>query len=469
MVFNLKRRYYQFFAIQEIESSPVLQLLFYALSLSFFITFFGWVEKNFISISTYQNGLHVCPPYFPSCGEYLFLESLPYGYSQSAFYLLLFLALSYGVYAAYRKDWTSAHVVILSCLIWKVIVGFFFTYGLTGNFDYYDMALAFVWLFMREKEYFAKITFVFLYVLASSIKIDGGWIFANYFNSLFTGAPLFNHAILPFFTNIVIVMQMVGSWFLLSNRRLLQTAALTYFLLFHIYSGIIVNYRYIAISIPALFILFSQQGHFHIKRITRNTLLGYLFLLFLLAGQLTGILIPGDQKKTLEGNYYGMYMFEANHQCFSKATVYSTGNTEPIVLARENHVANNRCDPYRYWFPLKTKCMRDDSVARISWTFDHSINGEKYERIVDVEDVCVLEYRPFAHNEWIRTDNAQVLDTPIFKNGFAYDISPQIKVSPDLIKNEKLLENLVSGYWLLWILSILGACSAVLYATFKRQ
>lgn len=457
--------------VREIEESALLQLLFYVITLSFFVTFYGWVEKSYVSITTYVQGTHVCPPYFPSCGDFYFLEALPYGYSQSAFYVFLFLVLGYGVFSAYRKDWVSAHQALLVAFTWKVIWGFLLTYGVTGNFDYYDLVLACVWLFLREKEYFSKLSFVFLYVLASTIKIDEGWIFANYFNSLFTGAPVFGSGPwLLLFTNLLIVMQMLGSWLLLSRNTLVQQGALVYFMLFHIYSGILVNYRYITVSIPALFVLFFQPKPFAVLGVRRSTIAGYLFLLCMLMGQMVGVLIPGNQKETLEGNYYGLYMFEANHQCISTATIFRTGGDEPVVQVRESHVANNRCDPYRYWFPLQTRCERDSAVERIAWTFDHSINGAPYRRIVDVPDACTLTYSPLAHNAWIRLDDdAPTQDIPVYKNGYAVALDERIKIEPEIIVNDALLARLTSLYWVLWVLSVLGLVGAVGYASVWRK
>ncbi len=463
--------YRRTFGIKEIEESTLLHLLFYVISLSFFVTFYGWVEKSYVSVMTYVQGTHVCPPYFPSCGDFYFLEALPNGYSQSAFYIFLFLTLGYGVYAAYKKDWVSAHQALLIAFTWKIIWGFLLTYGVTGNFDYYDLVLAFVWLFLREKEYFAKLSFVFLYVLASTIKIDGGWIFGNYFNSLFTGAPIFGEGPwLLILTNALIVMQMLGSWLLLSRNALLQQGALIYFMFFHIYSGILVNYRYITVSIPALFVLFFQPKPFVVQGVRKATIAGYAFLLFMLAGQLVGILIPGNQKETLEGNFYGLYMFEANHQCISSAAVYREGKMEPTLMNRESHVANNRCDPYRYWFPLQTLCARDSTVERIVWTFDHSINGSPYRRIVDVPDACALTYETLSHNAWIRLgDEAPEQDIPVYKNGYAITLDDRIKIAPKIITNEPLLERLSAFYWVLWVISILGFIGTIAYVSLRRR
>jgi hypothetical protein len=462
--------YYRIFAIKEIEDSKTLQFLFYCITLSFFATFFLWVNREYVSIGTYISGQHICPPYFVTCGKYLFLQGLPYGYSQNFFYVILFLLLGYGIYSAYNKKWLEAHAVILVCLIWKIIWGFFLTYGVTGNFDYYDMVFAFVFVFLREKEYFAKLSFVYLYFLASSIKIHEGWIFGNYFNSLLTGAPFFNASMTPIFTNIVIVMQIAGCWFLLSNNKISQRLSFIYFLLFHIYSGLIVTYRYISIAIPTLFVLFFSQEKFYIKKISKKTLAGYILLISLTVGQLTAITIYGDQKKTLEGNYYGLYMFEANHQCMSKATVYSTDTDQVKEINYENHVSNIRCDLYGQYFRLKTLCERSVNIKGISWTFDHSINGHPYERIVDAPNVCDLEYKSLSHNHWIKVDGeAEILDLPVYKNGFGQRIDDRIKIVTEPIENAELLKSMETIYWSLWYSILITLSMFLIYYTFKKN
>lgn len=467
----MKFNYFNFFHIQEIENSKLLQLLFYCISFSFFVTFYGWISYSATTISSYINGTNVCPPYFLSCGKYYFLQGLPYGYTQGFFYVLLFLLLGYGVTQAIKSNWESAHKIILVTFLWKCIWAFVLTYGLAGNFDYYDMILAFVWLFLSNKEYFSKIAFIFLYFLASSIKIHEGWILGNYFNTLITGAPFLNTFWTPVFTNILIFMQMIGAWFLLSSNKVLQKLTYFYFMIFHIYSGIIVDYRYIAISIPALHVLFDDHTLFKIKAINKKTIAGYLFLLFLLGGQMISILIPGDQKKSLEGNYYGMYMFEANHQCFSNAKVYFTDSSKNYEMNSENHTANNRCDTYRYWYVLKTICDRQslNGLEKISWTFDHSINGHPYERIVDEQNICTLEYKSFSHNDWIKIDNdAQVLNTPVYKNGYISEINKNIKIPAETILDNTFLENFKKTYWCLWYATIISIMLFLFYITYKK-
>jgi hypothetical protein len=448
--------YRKIFSISEIEENKILQYLFYIISASFFVTFYNWIGRSDISLRAAADGMNVCPPYFQSCSKLYFLQDLPYGYTQNYFYVFLYILLLWGIYVALSKNWVRAHQLLLTLFSWKVIWIFFLTYGMGGNYDYYDMVLTFCFLFLQNKLYFAKLSFVWMYFLASTIKVHEGWIFGNYLNSLYTGAPLFPEKWLPWFSNVVILMQMIGAWFLLSKRKVLQQLAFFYFLTFHIYSGFIVSYRYITVSIPALVVLFSnwnlfKDEEFKIKNISKNTFLGYLFLVFLFVGQTVAIAIPGDQKKTLEGNYYGLYMFEANHQCISMANVFKdSGEVQPIN--RQNIIANNRCDPYRYWFELKNICEKD-GVSHITWTFDHSINGNQFERIVETSDACTLSYKAFSHNTWIKLDGESTkLPITVFKNPYAENIAIDFMKTPSQpIVNPNLLTKLKMLYTILWV------------------
>jgi hypothetical protein len=444
VIILIMKRYYDRFAISEIENNKILQWLFFALCFSFFATLDYWLGGQIFS----KSHNYVCPSYFPWCGIFYQLTGLPLGYSYNLIFIGLYMLLIAAVFCGFSGRWELAHKIILLLWIVKVIALFVASFGLQGNYDYYDMWLGFAWLFATRKEYFAKLMFASFYFFASTIKIHEGWILGNYFNSIVTGAPIFPNSILPLFTNILIIMQMLGCWGLLSNNKKVYVASFAYFMLFHVYSGIIVEYRYLTISIPALLALFVIHKPFKLEGISKQTRVGYIFWVVVLAGQLISIIIPGDTKKTLEGNYYGMFMFEANHQCYSNATMYIKGGTTRAINA-ENHVSNNRCNPYAYWYRLRKQC--NDGVERISWTFDHSINGHKYERIVDEQNLCSLTYSSFKHNRWIKLDGeARTLDIPVFKNGFSRHYLSDIPTKP--IVMPRLVHIVTILYFTIWLL-----------------
>ncbi len=394
--------YRKFFSIEELETTRILQIAFGALMLSVFVSIASWFYDDAISISSYEAGRHLCWAYFQSCGEWYFLQALPYGYTQSLFYMLLFGAMLLAAYLIYRREWVLAHALMAFVWLCKIGILFFLTKEFAANFDYYDVFLFAVVLFLPHKFFFARLVFVLFYFLSSTIKVHGTWILGTYFTTLQTGLPIFGDTFAPLVTGVVIIMQMIGSWFLLSQNRALQLAVFSYFALFHLYSGILVGYRYPTVALIMLVVLFGIGARFAPSiPLDRRSIAGWALVVFLFVCQFIPILIRGDQKMTLEGNAYGLFMFEANHQCVSRAEVFGTRG-ERRELMEDSFTSARRCDPYKYWFRLKQLCDTYRDVAGIRWTFDHSINGGPFYRIVDEENACVLEYKAFSHNEWIK-------------------------------------------------------------------
>ena len=421
----LDRRFLHFyrrvFSINEIEKEPILQIALGALLLSVFLGLSRWFYSHTFSVSAYTDNVYTCWPYFQDCGRWYFLQALPEGYSQSIFFMGVYALMVLAAYFMYRKEWTLVHMALSVVWVCKFIILFILTSQLAANFDYYDTLLLFVVLFLPSKLFFARLAFVLFYFLSSTIKIHEGWILGTYFTTLSTGLPLFGNALAPLVTNLVIFMQIVGVWFLFSSKKLFQRTALIYFILFHLYSGILVGFRYPTIALVMLLVLFALPPvqSVLVPRATKRALAGWLFVALLFVIQFIPIIvIRGDQKMTLEGNYYGFFMFEANHQCISRSTVhFSNGTTRESI--RESSDSTWRCDPYELWFVNHNRCERNPEITHIEWTFDHSINGGPFYRMVDVEDACALEYKAFSHNEWIRVpgESAAVVGYPV-KNYF---------------------------------------------------
>jgi hypothetical protein len=321
----------------------------------------------------------------------------------------------------YRKEWTLVHMLMTVLWVVKALILFVFTQQFAANYDYYDTLLLFVILFLPFKLFFARLAFVLFYFLASTIKIHEGWILGTYFTTLSTGLPLFGNALAPLITNFVIFMQVVGTWFLMSKNMLLQRSVLIYMILFHLYSGVLVGYRYPTVALVMLLILFAlnTKQTWQPIPLTKKALAAWIFIALLFILQFIPIVIKGDHKLTLEGNFYGLFMFEANHQCVSNTAVHFKNGTVRERMRRSGD-STWRCDPYEYWFNLKQACKRNENVDRIEWTFDHSINGGPFYRIVDTQNVCELEYKVLGHNEWIRLSEkgeASIVGYPV-KNVF---------------------------------------------------
>ncbi|MCG3772857.1 MAG: hypothetical protein JW384_04080 [Nitrosomonadaceae bacterium] len=410
----MKAWYRHLFSVQEIEQSLVLQWVFGATLFSYFIALSRLSGAVPLTIEGFAQSAPACWPHFQTCYEVLFLHGLPYGYSQTTLHMLFMAVLIGIVYLIFKKEWVYAHALLIIPFVWHVVAHLFLSGSISGNYDYYLILFAGVLLFFPHKEFFLKLALVWFYFLSTVIKIDAGWILGTYFSSLKTGLPLSPDWAIPLYTNVVIAMEMVGAWFLLSTVPWRQRVAVAFFAFFHVYSGILVEYRYPATVLPTLLILFGPLYRHTPVPLDRPSIPGWILLGLLLCMQFVAPLIPGDEKLTLEGNKYGLYMFEANHQCVSTARIISSsGKEEEMIWA--NYSARNRCDPYTAWFALKMRCKNNSTITSMSWTFVDSVNGGPFLRIVDVPEACALEYQPFTHNAWIKsyTDNPQIIGYPL--------------------------------------------------------
>jgi hypothetical protein len=401
----------------EFKNNVLLQWALGALTFVYFIVFDGWIRDNVFTKEAFDQFRYVCPPYFQSCGDFYILEALPTGYSQTLLYMVFFAILTWCAYLVYRKEWDTIQLCLMPIFAWHAANTLLFSDFRAGNYEYYVIAFGLVLLFFPHKEFFLKLTLVMFYALSTVSKIHPGWIEGGYFTALKTGLPLFPDWSIPVWTNLVIVMEMVGSWFLMSRNLVLQKVVLVFFTIFHLYSGILVEYRYPATVLPFVLIAFGPLYRFTKVPLDKKSLIGWGFICLLVALQFSPKFIEGDEKMTAEGNKYGLYMFEANHQCFSEASIYYSDGQ----IKKETYYGNsarNRCEPYHRWFRFKQICERRDMVSRIEWQFNHSLNGGPFYRIVDEKDVCSLEYSSVIHNEWIKDPSeAKAVGYPV-KNIF---------------------------------------------------
>lgn len=422
------RAYRALFSVAELESERIVQWMFGASLFYFFVTFNVWIDSPAITIESARNGTAVCWPYFQNCAQLYFLHVMPFGYSQTMLYMALYGMMVLAVYCMWKQHWSAAHGILLLLFLWKVFVLGILTYILAGPYDYYHLILTAVILFVAHKEYFLKVSFVFMYFMSATIKFSPAWVLGTYFSSLKEGLPLIPTSLIVVASNLVIFGQIVEGWFLLSKNVLLQRVAVVYAVFFHLYSGIFVAYPYPSVALPPVLILFGPMYRYTPTPFTRKAIAGWVIIASIALFQLLGFVISPDRFLTLEGHRYGMFMFEANHQCrytsrtYTRATgensswhgmqcsglfcltdtAIETGETETVFTRTVESASSwNRCDPYETWTRLKATCSYP-GVTRISLEFDHSVNGGPFYRIVDESSICDLAYHPFSHNAWIR-------------------------------------------------------------------
>jgi hypothetical protein len=244
-------------------------------------------------------------------------------------------------------------------------------------------------------------------------KIHPTWILGQHYTSLKTGLAIFpngSESILPTF---VILMQMVGVWFLLSSNRFTQRLALSLFALLYIQYGIQVGYRFPVVELAVLLILFGPwyKPYPHLP-LTRSSIVGWSIIAALTVLQLVPHMAQAGERLTNEDNiadiFGGPYLFEVNQQCYGEVKL-----GEQIVRSFEQVDARFRCDPYRFWFRAKASLCSTAS-QKYQITYRRSINGNPFREIVNAGDLCSLTYSPFGRNAWIkREDEAPVVGRPV--------------------------------------------------------
>ena len=396
--------YDRIFATQELAETRALQWLFGAALVGYLLTFLEWAKTRGVTVQGVARNQHTCWPHFTSCGDLAVMHALPWGHSQAAFYTVIFAMLVGGVLAAAAGRWRLAHALMLVPFVWKSLVLFVLSQGYLGNYHYFHVGLGFLLLFSHHKLWFLRRGLVLLYVLSSVVKLHEGWVLGTYFSALVTGLPFVPDALIPLATNGVIAMEMLVAPLLLSERPRVRGAAVVALLGFHLYSMLFVNFMYPTICVPPLLILFGAR-HRSAPRpppLGWRVVPGFAAFVAFIVFQAVPIAIRGDEKLTLEGHGFGLYMFEANHQCVSSVKLFK-GTAVVADLSSISDGAHNRCGPYDTWFTVQRICKENrGKIDRIEWKLDHSINGGAFWRIVDEPDACALDYAPFRHNDWIR-------------------------------------------------------------------
>ncbi len=393
--------YQKLFSLHEINKDLAIRLFGAAILLGFIVSFKGWESSYLSTLNAANNGDAICWPMFQGCYDLFFMNRRPHGYIQNTIFMSMLGLIFVAAYGLIAKKYVTAHFCILILFIWKAYLTSI-NYMANGNFDYYHTAFTFIFLFLPHKRFFGSLSIPLFYFLSTATKIHEGWTLGTYFTSMVTDLPLFPDGTTMLWTNMVILMEMVGAWFLFSKHKHIQKTVFAFFVIFHLYSGTLVGYHYPLIVTPALLIFFGPlYKPFHSVPLDRKAIAGWLLMCCLVSAQMISHVIPGDEKLTFEGNFYGLYMFEANHQC----SILMTNENGDIVYRADTTSARNRCDPYNYMFRGQKKFCQGETQSKISFKQTHSINGGPFYLIVDEADLCALEYKPFSRNRWIKTED----------------------------------------------------------------
>lgn len=441
------------FAAGEVDRDPRLKLICACLLVYFHLTFQGWWEDPGSLCSEGAARFDAIPA--PALADWPWIHFLDlfqvrlhlYGLGVCTWIALLSLALSR----------SSAMALALMTWLW-VNKAWFYACDVRSfaNFHHFHLLFTLSFLVARDKLRWFRATLALGYLLSAVVKLTPSWLEGEYFLALPDHLPLLPKSEL--FVRgaclAVIALELLGPLCWFTGRRWLRRASFAGFVLFHLYSGVIVGYWYTALMVPLVALSFRgfdaplQAGY----RFTPRDLVTYALFAAALGGAACPLLIPGDARLTGEGRSCGLFMFDANHSTHFTATIrkgsqiwvievernwqerpgelapdlrirctYRDGERPPVVadvaqpLAVGDTLLINPAyfekarmrvsgDAYLYWYWAR-ELERRFAPDRLSIRVDRRLDRDPaVVTVVDVRDFAALapEYRSFRHNDWIR-------------------------------------------------------------------
>lgn len=389
---------------QEFKKYPILNNLYWV-----FLVGFCFSQRTFFILAAnsknkIENFEIICPPHFQSCVDLIFPATLPNGWGHNVLFAILGLSLFCSAFMFYRGLKKYALLALIPATFLQIFTTFFLTIKTSTPFEYFHTGFLLVLIFFPFKVFFLRVVFVSLYFSSAFVKLDASWIGGDLFNSMINGLPLVPFILTPFLTNIVIIFEGILIFFLFSNSGLRRNTVFYFFVVFHLYSMILVGLRYPIHCLPVLYFLFSPQLHRKIffPKVKLKHLVFFIYPLFIITMSLLPSLVDPLWKITLVGQRFTLNMFEQNRQCIVNIqTYYKDGTTKTF---KENvSKAYDRCNIYSYYFPQKQKCLKNKNIEKSVFNFSASINGGPFLDYVVDKNICELNYNAWSANKWIES------------------------------------------------------------------
>jgi hypothetical protein len=440
---------------EEVDHDRLLKVICACLLFYFHMTFHFWRQQS-ESLSTQGNEAfnYVPAALFQNLRSLVFMDAFQ---TETYLYLLGMLALL-GMFSLFYFRSSLLPMGLLAFLFLNKVFFYLCDLRLVANYHHFHLLLTLIFLVSTEKMRSFRAALALSYVMSAIVKLTPSWLYGEYFNSLPDKLPL-----LPKESWIVtsasvglIALELLGPLCWFTRIAWLRRLSFWLFVLFHLYSGVIVGYWYTSLMLPVVvtaFVGFDQplQAGFRFSRRHAPTLAVFALAL---CGSFYHLLIPGDARLTAEGKYFGLFMFDANRSVrfetdIQKGTNYwsiqvlrswrRTGDpvgydsgtkifcqyyqngwlsnsfavTQPIRDGKEivfnpqyflRSGIRTYGDPYLYHFYAR-ELMRRYRPDLLTLRLDERLDGHpEAARLLDVDDYGELNpsYDPFRHNAWIK-------------------------------------------------------------------
>lgn len=437
-------------ASEEVDRDPRLKIIGGCLLFYFHMTFNHWREGA-VPLSTLGNDLFDYAP--PALMENLrWLIFLDHFQTQTWLYVQGMAAL-FGLFSLFYLRSSLPALCLLAWLFVNKLYFYLADVRLFSNFHHFHLLYTLVFLISTDKLRFFRLTLVLSYFLSGLVKLTPSWLFGEYFNAVPDKLPLLPKAdwVVTAASVGVVLLEFLGPLCWFTRIVWLRRLSFAAFILFHVYSGVIVGFWYTTLMLPlvvAAFLGFKeplQAGY----RFSRRHLPTLAVFMFALLGGLHHFFIPGDARLTGEGRYRGLFMFDANHSVRFQARIHK-GDTLWVVqvhrlwqeedgkttsginclLYRNNELVGNfpvtdliydadgillnpsffnsarmrvSGDPYLYYYYAR-ELVRRHRPDLVSIRLDRRLDGHREEvTVLDIPDFAALapSYHRFTRNDWI--------------------------------------------------------------------
>lgn len=451
---SVRDRVGDLFCSEEVDRDPRLKIICACLLLYYHMTFDFWSQHS-VPLSTRGNEVFDYAParLFQNFRWLIFMDNFQ---TKTYLYALGMLALL-GLFSLFYRRSSRLALWLLAWLFLNK--GFFYLcdYRLFANYHHFHLLYTLTFLISQSKLRFFRAVLGLSYVMSAVVKLTPSWLFGEYFNSVTGKLPLLPKEswVVTAASVGVIGLELFGPLCWLTGIAWLRRLSFGAFLLFHVYSGVIVGFWYTTLMLPlvvAAFLGFNEPlltGY----RFSRRHLAPLSLFAMALLGSLYHFFIPGDVRLTAEGRYFGLFMYDANRSVRFETEIQkgnklwvvqvyrpfrNPGDAAGVAASAQVHcefyqdgwladsfavsrpisdgeevifnpqfftTAQVRIygDPYLYYFYAR-ELVRRYRPDRVSIRLDEQLDGRREAvRLLDIPDFARLNpsYHPFTHNKWI--------------------------------------------------------------------
>lgn len=373
--------------VDEIASDKLLRIYGAFLTVPILATYVFW--RNLIPSQFENRPTFICWPFFPGCENHPFLALGLFG-SYAYWVITLALTLTTAVYfllGRIKAAWILLALIYFMKAAWQSS-----EYLRMGNFHYMPYVIAAAFLFVPRKRDTIICFLALFYLFAGFLKLNPEWLSGIALNHDIPYIPRHLHFLL---LGYVVVLELIFSFALLSQKKKLVIFATAQFFLFHAVSWYFVGYFYpiVMFGLLAIFPLWLMEKNFRTPQLRSLPRFSQAAIFVFILAQLFPLAAGKDPALHTNLRLTALNMFDAAVLC--EPTFHIRRKDEIVEYIPEYHARYGlrvRCDPIVVIGEAKSLC-RENATDPKFLTVDAFLvarrgTGKVYEQTLEAIDVC---------------------------------------------------------------------------------